>query len=204
LPDNFNDLLSAAIATPSAWKLGVQISMRKLWSVAVAFLAGLCGCGPSGPTPSNSPANPGLSASFNVGMRDRLLARIGDINDFSRPRPLVTLEEFFEGNNDAGSIGYNLPDPPQPEEFYKLLLEIRKRPGVSDIRIEVMDREDAEGWPSSNTIWIITTVSSQEVRTWFPKRLAPSEIINGFEAAPSPVEKYSVPQGMHAVGLWYH
>lgn len=27
--------------------------MRKLWSVAVAFLAGLCGCGPSGPTSSN-------------------------------------------------------------------------------------------------------------------------------------------------------
>ena len=27
--------------------------------------------------------------------------------------PLVTLEEFFDGNNDYSSIGYNFP-PPQP------------------------------------------------------------------------------------------
>ncbi len=178
--------------------------MRKLWSVAVAFLPVLSCCGPSGPTPSKSSANSGVSANFNLEMRNRLLARIGDINDFSRPRPLVTLEEFFEGNNDPGSIGYNLPDPPQPQEFYKLLLELRGRPGVVDIRIEVKDLEDPEGWPSSNTIWFITNVPRQEVRSWFPARLAPSELINGFGAEPSPVEKYSIPKGMRAVGLWYH
>jgi hypothetical protein len=136
-------------------------------------------------------------------MRDRLLARIGDINDFSRPRPLVTLEEYFEGNNEA-SIGYNLPDPPQPDEFYKLLSHIRRRQGVSDIRVEVLQIEDPDSWPLSNTIWIITTASPHEVRSWFPQRLAPSEVINGFEASVSPVEKYSVPEGMRAVGLFYH
>jgi hypothetical protein len=49
--------------------------------------------------------------------RDRLLARIGDVNDFSRPRPLVTLAEFFEGNTDPASIGYNLPGDPSPQDF---------------------------------------------------------------------------------------
>jgi hypothetical protein len=135
--------------------------------------------------------------------RDRLLARVGDINDFSRPRPLVTLEEFFEGNNDPASIGYNLPDPPEPKEFYNLLADIRKRPGVADVRIEVQDLEDPDGWPSTDTIWVITTETPQEVRSWFPKRFSPDEVIEGFERSAQQVEKYSVPKGMRAVGLFY-
>lgn len=135
--------------------------------------------------------------------RDRLLAIIGDINDFSRPRPLVTLEEFFEGNKDPASIGYNLPDPPEPGEFYKLLVEIRKRPGVGDVRIEVKDLEDPDGWPSADTIWVVTTALPQEVRSWFPRRFAPDAVLDGFERSALPVEDYSTPKGMRAVGIWY-
>lgn len=135
--------------------------------------------------------------------RQRLLARIGDINDFTRPRPLVTLEEFFEGNNDPSSIGYNLPEPPQPREFYQLLLDIRKRPMVSDVRIEVKDMEDPNGWPSTDMIWIITSSTPQEVGTWFPKRLAPDDIMDGFDASIIARESYTIPNGMRAVGAWY-
>jgi hypothetical protein len=135
--------------------------------------------------------------------RDRLLARIGDINDFSRPRPLVTLEEFFDGNDDPASIGYNLPDPPEPREFYKLLVQIRKRPDVGDVRIEVKDLEDPDGWPSTDTIWVITSALPQEVRSWFPERLAPDEVVDGFAGSASSLETYSIPKGMRAVGIWY-
>jgi len=41
--------------------------------------------------------------------RERLLERIGDINNFELARPVVSLELFFDGNDDWGSIGYNLP-----------------------------------------------------------------------------------------------
>jgi len=34
--------------------------------------------------------------------------RHGDVNDASTPRPLLTLAEFFEGNDVVGSIGCNL------------------------------------------------------------------------------------------------
>jgi hypothetical protein len=115
----------------------------------------------------------------------------------------VSLGEFFEGNDDPASIGYNLPDPPAPSDFYKLLLEIRKRPGVHDVRIEVKDLEDPDGWPSTDTIWIIATASAQEVWSWFPQRLAPDDVMDGFEASASPVEKHSIPGGMRAVGVWY-
>jgi hypothetical protein len=135
--------------------------------------------------------------------RDRLLARIGDINDFSRPRPLVSLEEFFDGNDNPASIGYNLPDPPSPREFYHLLLAIRKHPDVEDVRIEVKDLEDPEGWPTTDTIWVITTAAPQEVRSWFPERFAPDDVMDRFADAASSIEPYSIPKGMHAVGIWY-
>lgn len=135
--------------------------------------------------------------------RERLLSRIGDVNDPSRPRPLVTLEEFFEGNNDPASIGYNLPDPPEPREFYELLLQLRKRQSVADVRIAVMDLEDPDGWPSSDTIWIITSAAPAEVRSWFPERLAPDDVIDGFQSDARTLEAYSIPAGMRAVGIWY-
>ncbi len=163
--------------------------------VILVALGWIAGCGRS------SPSLPGGSDEER---RGRLLARIGNINDFSQPRPLVTLEEFFEGNNDPGSIGYNLLDPPEPREFYILLLEIRKRPGVGDVRIEIKQLEDPKDWPCTDTIWVITTASLPEVRSWFPKRLAPSELMEGLEASPYSVENYSVPKGMRAVRVWYH
>lgn len=134
--------------------------------------------------------------------REQLLQRIGDINDFDRPRPMVTLEEFFKGNDDPGSIGYNLPDPPMPKDFYDTLKEIRARSDVHDVRIEVQDLEDPEGWPSSDTIWIITTASADPVASWFPKRLQPDEIAT----QPMPgttTEPLDVPDGFIAVGAWY-
>ncbi len=58
-----------------------------------------------------------------------------------------------------------------------------------------MDLEDPNGWPSSDTIWIVTTASAKDVRSWFPERLAPDDVLEGFEASLTPVEKYEVPKG---------
>jgi hypothetical protein len=48
------------------------------------------------------------------------ISQYGNINDPNKPKPLVTLEDFFIGNNDFGSVGYNFyPDQPSPHEFYE-------------------------------------------------------------------------------------
>jgi hypothetical protein len=63
--------------------------------------------------------------------------RKGQMSDLSVPRPLLTLEEFFDGNDQYGSIGCNLPDCPTPHEFYEVFKQIRVTPEVADVRVEI-------------------------------------------------------------------
>ncbi|WP_203707877.1 hypothetical protein [Asanoa iriomotensis] len=137
---------------------------------------------------------------MDLDCRDRLLRRIGDINDFDRPRPLVTIAEFFDGNDDPASIGYNLPAGPTPDQFHTLLSGIAGRPEVADVRIEVKDLENPDGWPATDTIWIITTASPETVRAWFPDHLAPDDLGVGLSNS---VEPFQPPPGTHAVWAWY-
>ncbi len=48
--------------------------------------------------------------------------------------PVVSLELFFEGNDDPGSIGCNLTDHPGVDRFYAVLRGIRDRPDVHGVR----------------------------------------------------------------------
>ncbi len=156
---------------------------------ALLGLSALLGCAPQEHAPLSS--------------RSQLLERIGDINDFSKPRPLVTLREFFEGNADYSSIGYNLPDPPSPAEFYSFLKQVEARDDVREVRVQVQQLEDANGWPSTDTLWIITSATAEEVAGWFPERIAPDDVLNGFEADSTMLEPLDVPPGMNAIGAWY-
>ena len=49
--------------------------------------------------------------------RERLILRIKALGlpSYEGPRPLVSLEEYFDGNDDLGSIGCNLSDHPGVE-----------------------------------------------------------------------------------------
>lgn len=136
----------------------------------------------------------------------KLMERVnaqGDINDPDTPRPLVTLEEFFEGNNDYGSIGYNFyPDQPAPAEFYGIFQSIASKPGVFDVRVQVNDQIEPEDWPSTDTIWIITSVGSDEIDTWLGERSYGDDYIIGFPDS-FPIEDYEIPDGMQAIGVWW-
>ena len=132
-----------------------------------------------------------------------LVARInrsGDVNDPATPRPLVSLEEFFEGNDDPGSIGCNLPGEVEPGEFYELFRRIRDHDEVSDVRVEINMHDDPEAWPFSDTVWVITSTSAETVATWIPERLEPDELFSGFHED-RPMETYEVPDGMTAAAV---
>lgn len=64
--------------------------------------------------------------------RTNLIAKIKaqGLPSADRPLPIVSLEDFFTGNNEYGSIGCNLADHPGPQLFFKVLKEIRARSTV--------------------------------------------------------------------------
>jgi hypothetical protein len=129
--------------------------------------------------------------------------RNGNISDRTTPRPLITLEEFFNGNNDYASIGYNFhPKQPSPQEFYALLLSIRKKPEVHNVLVQISDQEGPENWPFTELIWIITSAESKQVEKWLGKKFHADNLLNGFPESIK-VEKLKIPDNMNAIGVWW-
>ena len=159
------------------------------WIPCTALLLSCCGA------PSNSP----MTAKATL---VELINKAGDVNDPETPSPLVSLEAFFEGNDDPASIGCSLPGGVLPAEFRSALSAIRHRADVGDVLIQVTMHDDPDGWPFSDTVWVITSASPDVVRSWMPERLRPDDVFDGFHTD-RPIEHRTVPAGMRAVGLWY-
>ena len=126
--------------------------------------------------------------------------QLGDPEDAGTPRPLLTIDEFFEGNTVVGSIGCNLDSEPSPEAFYSLFRAIAGRSDVADIRVQITAFDDPD-WPFSDTVYIMTSATAEEVASWFPEELKPDETWEGF--VDQAYEPYSVPNGAQAVACWW-
>ena len=124
------------------------------------------------------------------------VSRNGNVNYPTCPRPLLTLAEFFEGNNVVGSIGCNLTPTPDPSKFYEILSRIAARREVGDIRIQIT-HFDSE-WPFSDTVWIITNAEPEEVVSWFDESVRPNDCGVGWTKGEL-FEPCAVPPGMKPV-----
>ena len=82
--------------------------------------------------------------------------------------PTVSLEDFFSENYDSGSIGCNLAQHPGPQEFFRVLQEIRSRPDVQDVLVAVSEvvEQDRETWPFSDTVYIFASAGREDVTNW--------------------------------------
>lgn len=129
------------------------------------------------------------------------VTRLGDPEKPGTPRPLVTVEEFFSGNDVVGSIGCNLASQPDPSEFHTLFREIAERPEVKDVRVKITAFDMPE-WPFSDTVYIMTSAPVEEVEQWFPDRLRPDEFWEGFVANET-YEPYEIPKGVRPVAAWW-
>lgn len=129
------------------------------------------------------------------------VCRLGHPDEPDTPRPLVSIADFFEGNSELGSIGCNLLSEPTPEQFYRLFSEFLQRSNVMDIRVQIT-MFDVPEWPFSDTVYIMTTASPDEVIDWFPDSLRPDETWLGF-AVDQEYEPYVVPVGSQVVACWW-
>lgn len=125
--------------------------------------------------------------------------RMGDPDDPGTPRPLLTVDEFFVGNTVVGSIGCNL-DRATPEAFHALFRTMAGRPEVGDIRVQVTAFDDPD-WPFSDTVYIMSSASAEDVAAWFPAHLKPDETWSGF--LDQAYEPCAVPDGMQPIACWW-
>jgi hypothetical protein len=121
--------------------------------------------------------------------------------DIDNSEVAVSLDEFFEGNEDPGSIGSNLGDDQPPiKEFYRVLKEVAARPDVLDVTVRVIGMDDGQ-WPYTDTVYIVSSRAREEVVQWVAAVL-PTEVHEGWlygrpQAAPDPQAPYS------AYSVWW-
>ena len=130
--------------------------------------------------------------------RAKLLTKVFDQgfrtpdSNHSQPPPLVTLEDFFEGNHCKRSIAPNLANEhPGLEFFYEYLKNIRACDDVQDVSVNIFDLTDIifsrpDGWPYTENIHILTSASKETVELW-AKELFSDGAIEGWPYGKSPI-----------------
>jgi hypothetical protein len=81
-------------------------------------------------------------------------------------------------------------------------VKIRERDDVANVLIEVKDLEDPDGWPSTDTVWIVTSMPREQLAELVPDKIKPDDWIS-FPPAVGDMEPIDVPDGMRALGVWY-
>lgn len=126
----------------------------------------------------------------------------GDPTDPATPSPVVSLEDFFEGNDDLGSIGCNLTDHPGTDGFYKVLRDVRSRADVQDVLVEIYEiMEGDDEWPFAERVYIISSADPDDVRVWL-SALDPSEIEEGWVGEAPPAAP-AIQPGMRVLAAWW-
>ena len=119
------------------------------------------------------------------------------------PYAVVSLEDFFEGNDDDGSIGCNLTPLLGPQFFYKTLREIRARPEVHEIFVafHFLEKGDpSEPWPFSDTLFVVTSASREQLASWV-EPLQPDEVSDVFHF--NEAGRVMAPPGTKVYCVWW-
>ena len=137
---------------------------------------------------------------------DRLLARIDELGG-QEAYPVVPVDLFFEGNDDPASIAPNLDPHPGVRTFERVLREIRERPQVADVVLQIDEVMEGE-WPYAQAAYVITTASAVDVHEWAAE-LQPDELVEEEDeippwlGRPTPPGAPEVPEGHRVVTLFW-
>jgi len=118
----------------------------------------------------------------------------------------VTLEQFFDGNDCEWCIAPNRDEAMPLETVRRVLFDLRGRPEVHDVRIELDVLEfqsyPDDEWPYASGVAVITTLMPEEVDAMTVDAETepsggPATSVDWLVDAPS------VPDGHHYVGVWW-
>jgi hypothetical protein len=131
--------------------------------------------------------------------RNALIQTIQSQPEFVEYRAVVTIAEFFDGNDDLGSIGCNLSEHPGLDHFRKILDDLEKRPDVEQVWMQIHDLEEGE-WPFSENILIVGEIPVSDI-TRLSESLQPSEI-SELQVDWTPT-RAKILHGCRYVNLWW-
>jgi hypothetical protein len=103
-----------------------------------------------------------------------------------QPEPqIVSVDRFFDGNDDLGSIGCNLIEHPGVDTFREVLTGLLRRSDVEGVYARIAELDPGEGcWPFTDVIYVVGTISVETLRSVVDK-LQPDDV--------GPPEAYGVP-----------
>lgn len=159
-------------------------------AVLFCLIWGCSNCGQSTkPPPSSSARTAG--ARMDQAKKKKLIESVS-----SQESPeVVSIDRFFDGNNDQGSIGCNLVDHPGIDRFRSILTSLAKREDVVDVYAQISELDPGDdSWPFSETVLVVGTISPEELgKILLP--LEPDEIGTGkeFGARSDFIEKQRAP-----------
>ena len=121
--------------------------------------------------------------NIDIVKRDIVVKKYNLLNFPNLKEPtLISIDEFFDGNNDEASIAPNLIEKPKVSEYYKVLKKISENPKVtaSFVKLnEVMIYDDGKlndnEWFFSDMIYIIGDLTKEEIKE-ATKSLKPDEV----------------------------
>jgi hypothetical protein len=144
-----------------------------------------------------------------MGRREDLIAKFVRLLESGDVLPVVSLEEFFEGNEDRDSMATNLNDVKHPgiAAIYRTLLAIRRRPDVQDVLVEVQDAPyaddpgSADEWPTSNVLFVLTSAALEVVKESV-RPLHPDLVHEGWNVTDG-IKTPTLNEGMRPVRVWW-
>jgi hypothetical protein len=114
----------------------------------------------------------------------------------ARPGPrTVSIERFFDGNDDLGSIGCNLLAHPGIDVFREALIALLRRPDVQGVYAQIAEVDPGAGsWPFTDTVLVVGAIPVAELCRLL-RPLQPDEVGTAADLAlaPSVAERYGSP-----------
>jgi len=138
--------------------------------------------------------------------RQRLIRKFE--REMERDEPVVVpLAEYFDGNNDPESIPPNNFKGLPLKLFKQVLKRIASRDDVQAVLVVINEcpYEDEEGWPTSDTVIVLTSASQDQVAKWTAK-LQPDGLFAGWPGtmdAPEGRKPASAPKPKRGMQAYY-
>jgi len=99
--------------------------------------------------------------------------------------PYVSIERFFEGNTDEGSIGCNLLEHPGIGVFRDTLVGLLRRPDVEAVYAQISEIDPGTGlWPFTDMVVVVGSIAAEELARLVAP-LEPDEVADAQEGSVS-------------------